>query len=88
MKRRKKEPMLKADGFDKAVLGIGRRCGQPDLIVYDLEKCAKILMKRDGLSYDDAVEFLEFNSVGAWMGAGTPLWLERKTMKDIEAEYA
>ena len=29
------EQLLKADGFDKAVLGVGRRCGQPDLLVYD-----------------------------------------------------
>ena len=28
--------MLKADGFDKAIVGVGRRCGQPDLLVYDV----------------------------------------------------
>ena len=26
--------MLKADGFDDAIIGIGSRCGKPDIIVY------------------------------------------------------
>ena len=61
--------ILKADGFDGAILGLGRRCSQPDLLVYDVDKCIDILMK-DGMTDEEAMEYFEFNVVGAWMGAG------------------
>jgi hypothetical protein len=66
---------LLADGFDDALVGIARRCGQPSLAVYAIEKCAAVLQQRDGMSYPDAIEYLEFNTVGAWVGDGTPIWL-------------
>lgn len=66
--------ILKADGFDDAILGLGRRCGQPDLLVYDVDKCVAILMK-DGMTDEEAIEYFEFNVVGAWMGEGTPIFL-------------
>ena len=30
--------MMIADGLDEAVLGVSRRCGQIDLVAYDVEK--------------------------------------------------
>jgi len=68
---------LLADGFEGAILGVGERCGQPALVVYDRAKCLEILMQRDGLTYDEAVEYFDFNTAGAWVGAGTPIWLTR-----------
>ena len=35
----------------------------------------KGLIARDGMEYDDAVEWMEFNVVGAWLGPHTPAWL-------------
>ena len=77
---------LKADGFDAAVVGTGHRCGQPDLLVYDTALVIDILMSRDGMSYEEAEEHLEFNIVGAWAGEGTPIWLYAKdsTISDVE----
>ncbi len=66
---------LLADGFENAFVGVARRCGQPELAVYDYHKAVDILMERDGMSNDDAVEYMEFNVVGAWMGPNTPIWL-------------
>ena len=37
--------MLKADGFDKAVIGVGSRCGQKDIIAYDRDECIAILCR-------------------------------------------
>ena len=31
--------MLKADGFDKAFLGVAQRFGQEDIIAYDKDEC-------------------------------------------------
>lgn len=69
-----------ADGFDAAVVGIARRCGQPDLAVYSVSKCISILMERDGISYDDAADFFESNVSGAWWGEMTPIWLYDEQM--------
>ncbi len=74
--------ILKADGFDDAILGLGRRCSQPDLLVYDVDKCVVILME-DGMTQEEAMEYFEFNVVGAWMGEGTPIFLYRG-VEDIE----
>jgi hypothetical protein len=66
---------LKADGFDEAIIGIASRCGSNDLIAYDTSKCLTILMERDGMEYEEALEFFEFNVIGAYMGKNTPIFI-------------
>jgi len=68
---------LLADGYEDAIIGIAERCGQPPLVVYDVDKCIDILMKRDGMDYADASEFFSFNTLGAWAGEMTPLYMSR-----------
>ena len=75
--------MLKADGLDEAIIGIGSRCGQEDLIIYDIDKVIWILMQRDGMTDTEAVEFFEFNIQGSWQGEETPIWMRPY---DIEGE--
>ena len=74
---------LLADGLEDALVGIARRCGQPTLAVYDIHKCVDVLMKRDGMTAEEADEFLMFNSVGAWAGEHTPLWFYGGTTEDL-----
>ena len=78
--------MLKAAGFDDAVIGIGQRCGQKDIIVYDAQKCIKILVERDGIEFEEAREFFEFNTLGAWVGETTPIFVWKRTMEEIDDE--
>lgn len=66
---------LVADDFAEAFVGVSYRCGKDSLAVYSVPKCIDILMKRDGMSFEDASEFFEFNVAGAWLGDGTPIWL-------------
>ena len=66
---------LLADGFEDALIGVAERCSQPALAVYDAERCIEILMERDGMDRDEAEEFFSFNTLGAWMGRNTPLFL-------------
>lgn len=61
--------------FDDALLGISRRCGKPPHAVYSREKCIQIL-EEDGLTREEAEEHFDFNIGGAWMGEGTPAFLE------------
>lgn len=64
---------LLADGFDAALIGIGRRISQPSLAIYSRKKCIEILSKE--MSYEDAEEYFEFNVSGAWMGPNTPIFI-------------
>jgi len=67
--------MLKADGFDKAIMGmasIWRDGSKVDVLVYDGNKMATMLNK-DGMPYGDAIDFIEFNVEGAYVGIETPI---------------
>jgi hypothetical protein len=33
-------------------------------------------MERDGMSYEDATEFFEFNIAGSYVGEATPIWVD------------
>jgi hypothetical protein len=65
-----------ADGFEKAIIGIARRCGQPSVAVYSLQKCIKILMNNSELTEEEAYEYFDFNVFNAWYGENTPFFLE------------
>ena len=57
--------MYKADGFDEAIIGYTRIAGRKDVLAYDYWKCIDILKERDGMSAEDAIEFMEFNVICA-----------------------
>ena len=69
------EDILTADGLDDAIIGVGTRCGQPPLAVYDATKVLDILVERDGMTYEEAQEYFSFNIEGAWVGEQTPIWM-------------
>lgn len=70
------ETIQLADGFEDAFIGIARQFGKP-FAIYDRQKCIDILINRDGLSYEDAEEYFQFNVEGAWVGENTPAFLEK-----------
>ena len=67
---------LYMDGYDDAIIGVARRCGQPDLVTYSYRQMIEVMMKRDKCEQEDAIEWIEFNCVGAWMGLHTPVIVE------------
>jgi hypothetical protein len=69
--------LLLADGFDEAILGVASRCGSPDVVVYDYDKCVGVLVARDGMTEDEAIEWMDFNVVGAYVGERTPWFMHR-----------
>lgn len=66
------EEILVADGFDDAVIGIATDFTDPRLI-YSVSKCIEILMSRDGMEYEEAMEYFTFNVSGAYFKNG-PIW--------------
>ena len=67
---------LTADGYDGALIGIGTQFNTA-LAVYDWEECVELCIK-DGMEYAEAVEYMDFNVTGAYMGKGTPIFLTHK----------
>lgn len=60
-----------AVGFEDALIGWVQRFNTT-VPLYDRERCIEILVQRDGMDYEGAQEFFDFNVVGAWVGDGTP----------------
>jgi len=66
------------DGLDEAILGVADRFNMSTVVAYDFDKVIDIFMKRDGMTYDEAYEYFNFNVIGGWNGEKTPLFI-RKT---------
>ena len=66
---------LLCDGFDEAIIGIGERINLGPVIAYDVDKMLEIMIERDGMTYEEAREFFDFNILGAWMGEFTPIFI-------------
>ncbi len=68
------EPLQKMDGFDDCIAGVIERIGQKPIICYDKNKVLYKMVK-DGMTYEEAVEYFEYNQLGAWVGEHTPCFL-------------
>ncbi len=66
--------MMKAEGFDEAIIGVGRQFDRPDRLIYDYDKCVEILVERDDMSAEEAREYMDFNVLGAYVGEKTPIF--------------
>lgn len=64
------DSFLTADGFEKAVIGLDE---QSMRLVYSVSKCIAIL-KEQGMTEEDALEYFSFNVSGAYVGEQTPIW--------------
>ena len=67
------EDFLIADGYDSAVLGVDT---YKMVLIYSVVKVVEILVERDEMTPDQAMEFFDFNIAGAYMGEHTPIWLD------------
>ena len=69
------EKLVKADGLEEAIIGVGGRMNMPDVLIYSYEKCEQIFMEKEGWTHEEAVEWMEFNVVGTWVGETTPIFV-------------
>lgn len=65
-----KEELLIVDGFDEAVIGIDFNS---ERLIYLFKKCVDILIE-SSMSEEDAIEYLSFCVVTAYVGENTPIW--------------
>ena len=80
--------MLLADGFDEAIIGQTYDVVvQEDRLVYSLVKCIEILVQKDGMSEEEAFEYLEFNTLCAYVGQDQPIFVDAEYFGSIEDLY-
>jgi hypothetical protein len=72
-------------GADAAIVGFINRCGEDPIVVYDYDRLVTVFMKQ-GMTDDEAEEWISVNVEGAWVGKGTPGVLHKGRRKLIE-EY-
>ena len=68
--------MLKMDGYEEAIVGsamVWQEQEQVEVLIYDGLRIVEILVERDGMSADEAVEFIEFNMIGGYVGPAMPI---------------
>ena len=75
------ELFIKMDGYEKCIVGVVEQFGRPPILCYDKRKILAKLID-DGMSYDEAEEFFEYNQIGAYIGDSTPCFVTLMTKSD------
>jgi hypothetical protein len=68
------DTLLFCDGFDEALVGVAHRAGLPTVSCYSLDKMIEILKK--DMTEEEAREYLEFNTLSAYVGDHSPVFVE------------
>jgi hypothetical protein len=70
--------ILLVDGFEDAFVGVVSSFGNKPKACYNIDTCIDILMSKSTsgeMSYEEAVEYLEFNVTQAYVGEYTPAFI-------------
>ena len=77
--------MLKADGLDDAVIGrTYDMATQESRLVYSVDKCITILVERDGMDHSEAREYLEHNTLCAYVDKSQPIFVDAEHFESFE----
>lgn len=79
---------LLADGFNQSLVGITQ--GVNPVAIYDINLMVNHLVDQHEMTPDDAIEHLEFNVVGAYVGEKTPMYvaLDFERLQDHVKDYS
>ena len=84
------DKILLADGFEEAFMGVVESFGTAPKACYNYDACIDILMGRpdrlgiqnSAMTYDEAVEYMDFNVTGAYVGEHTPAFVHTTNAYD------
>ena len=77
--------MMIMDGFGDCIAGVVERIDQPDIISYDRDKVLNKLISQ-GMTDEKAVEYFEYNQIGAWVGEQTPCFISPFDKEELNWE--
>lgn len=67
---------LEPEIYDSAIIGVSESCNRQPVIAYDRDVILEILVS-DGMSFDEALEFYEYNMLGTYIGVSTPTFIDQ-----------
>jgi hypothetical protein len=68
--------------LDDAIIGVVEEFGNGPRILYSTEKIIQILIDRDGMSEEEAVEYYDFNILGLFAGDQNPVFMVKNLNND------
>lgn len=71
------------ESYDPCIVGVAQRFNTLTL-AYSVEKIIEMLVA-DGMTEDEAVEYFEYNTMGAWLGDGTPVFMRNVDFMEEES---
>lgn len=74
------EIIVYPDGFEDCIVGVAEKFGGPPVAVLDLEKILSKLRK-GGMRNEEALEYFEYNILGAYVGDQTPVYMHVPNFK-------
>lgn len=63
------------EGYDEAFIGIGYSYSGV-YACYNYEKVIEIIMGNSSMTYDEAIDFFDFNVIGAYTGENNPVFVD------------
>jgi hypothetical protein len=70
------------EDYDPCIVGVARRFNDT-VLIYSI-KAILDMHVRQGMEYDEAAEYFEFNTIGGWYGDQTPIFLQDTVLEDYE----
>jgi hypothetical protein len=67
--------VIRWDGLDEAIVGTITPFGGEETLCYRYRSMVEILVSRDGMTEEEAEEYVDYNIIGAWVGETTPFVL-------------
>lgn len=64
------------DNCNAAIIGYGGQHGMDPVLVYDYDLLVQIFIE-DGLTEQEAIEYVDYNIAGLWAGERTPIIMFR-----------
>ena len=90
MNEKEEQQYLKIEGYDNALVGVASvwdtSGNQEERLIYNGEAILTILVQRDGMTFEEGMEFISTNIEAAYVGPLTPIIVWETTMEDIEGE--
>lgn len=68
------DDLVFATNFDNSIIGVSLGCNTRS-VVYDAEKMAETLVTSENMTYEEAWEYLEYNTFSAYVGENTPIFV-------------
>lgn len=79
---------LKMVGYDDCIMGTMIRFGIPEAVfLYDYDKVLEKMVAESNMTYDEAVEYFDYNMLGSWVGDGTPAFFLPPTGEENGNEF-